>query len=149
MLPGRESSTGGPLLFAAMVQLTLHPGSINTLSFQLSYLACMGIIILNPQLESWLPTEKGLARRIWKSLSLSLSCQIFTAPLVYFKFGTLPKYFLLTNLLALPVCEFLINSSVVAIILNTLGIHPRVLIYLSDKSADLMLSILHVIASIP
>ena len=149
MLPGRSTPAGGPLLFAAMVQLSFHPESVKTLSFQLSYLACIGIITLNPQLSTWLPAGKGLSRKIWNSLSLSLSCQIFTAPLVYLRFGTLPKYFLLTNLLALPVCELLMNVSVVAIILNTLGVHPRVLISFSDLLAEMMLGILHIIASIP
>ncbi len=149
MLPGRRTPAGGPLLFAAMVQLSFHPESVRTLSFQLSYLACIGIITLNPQLSSWLPAEKGLSRKVWNSLSLSLSCQIFTAPLVYFRFGTLPKYFLLTNLLTLPVCELLMNVSVVAIILNTLGIHPGVLISFSDLLSEVMLGILRVIASIP
>lgn len=149
MCPGRKTEAANRLLFAAMLQLTFHPEALKSLSFQLSYLSCVGIITLKPYLILWLPEDKGAARKMWESLSLSLSCQILTAPLVYLKFGTLPKYFLLTNLLALPVCEFLIHVGVSAIILNALGVHPGALIWLSDMSASLMLDILHIISSIP
>lgn len=149
VLPHRKTPIGNQLLLASMIQLCLHPDSIKTLSFQLSYLSCTGIIFLFPHLDRWLPTEKGAARKIWSSLALSLSCQLCTAPLVYFKFGTLPRYFLLTNLLALPICETLMNVSVIAIILNTLGYTPRVLICLSDIFSEAMLGILHIIATIP
>ncbi len=148
VLPHRKTPIGNQLLLASMIQLCLHPDSIKTLSFQLSYLSCTGIIFLFPHLDKWLPTEKGAARKIWSSLALSLSCQLFTAPLVYLKFGTLPKFFLLTNLLALPICEALMNVSVIAVILNTLGAYPRALIFLSDTFSETMLGILHIIATI-
>lgn len=149
MCPQRKAEAANRLLFAAMIQLTFHPEALRSLSFQLSYLSCAGIITLKPYLSLWLPEDRGPARKIWESLSLSLSCQILTAPLVYLEFGTVPKYFLLTNLLALPVCEFLIHVSVCTIILNALGVHPKAFIWLGDMSASLMLDILHIISSIP
>ncbi len=148
VLPERKTPLGNQLLLAAMIQLCIHPEAVESLSFQLSYLSCVGIIFLFPRLDKWLPTEKGLARKIWSSLALSLSCQLFTSPLVYITFGTLPKYFLLANLFALPVCEALMNVSVVAVILNTLGVNPGVLISLSDILSEMMLGILHIIAGL-
>ena len=39
------------------------------------------------------------------SLGFQLSCQLFTAPLVWVRFRTFPRFFLLTNLGALPLTE--------------------------------------------
>ena len=137
---------------ALLIQTACNPEVLRSVGFQLSYLAMAGIFILFPFLKVWFPAggpKWNISRKIWDAAALTISCQIFTAPLVYLRFETLPKYFLLTNLLALPVCELLMNVSVVAIILSTLGVHPRVLISVSDLLAEMMLGILHVIASIP
>lgn len=112
-------------------------------------LACAGIILVFPQIRDWHPTRQGLSFGIWKSLSLSISCQLFTAPLIWHTFGTLPKYFLLTNLLALPICGFLIPASVLTITASALGANPKALVKICEFSASLLTDTLKTIASIP
>lgn len=115
--PGRRRSPLSILCAALTVQLCFNPLIIKSLGFQLSYLAMAGIFIIYPELESWYPGGNRLdpMRRIWCSAALSVSCQAFTAPLVWLRFGTLPEYFLLTNLIALPVTEALMVLSVICI----------------------------------
>ena len=87
-------------------------------------------------------------RRIWSSIALSISCQIPTAPVVWIHFHTFPKYFLLTNLLALPLTEALIISAVLALLLSALGLEPILLIRLVDFLSRTLLSTLHIISGL-
>ena len=149
LLPERKASAFNALLLACLIQLNLNPLAVKSLSFQLSYLASLSLLSLYPFLKQWLPARRGIAAKIWDSLALSLSCQLFTAPVVYLHFGALPKYFMLTNLLALPLCELLIILSAILLTTSSLGYCPRLLCIAVDSCAEMLLTLLGRIASIP
>jgi len=136
---------------ALMIQLTLNPRVIESLGFQLSYLAMLGIYTLFPYLRNWYPEGKGRflpVGYIWTSVAMSLSCQIFTAPLVYLKFGTFPKYFLVTNLVSLPLTEALVICGLASTVLETLHLCPQVLKSLSDILAQALIFCLETISTL-
>ena len=115
--PSRRRNPLHVLFTALMIQLAFRPASIRSPGFQLSYLAMLGIFTLYARMEKWYPDSMphDVPRKIWKSLALSLSCQTFTAPLVWARFHTFPKYFFMTNLLALPITELFMVSSVICV----------------------------------
>ena len=97
---------------------------------------------------SWMKTIVSAApRKIWDAATLTISCQVFTGPLAWWKFGTFPKYFLLTNLLSLPLTSAVMLLSVSTSVLFAIGICPDFLITLTDSSASLLLFIMKVISS--
>ena len=97
---------------------------------------------------SWMKTIMSAApRKIWDAAALTISCQVFTGPLAWWKFGTFPKYFLLTNLLSLPLTSAVMLLSVSTSVLFAIGICPDFLITLTDSSASLLLFIMKVISS--
>lgn len=97
---------------------------------------------------SWMKTIVSAApRKIWDAAALTISCQVFTGPLAWWKFGTFPKYFLLTNLLSLPLISAVMLLSVSTSVLFAIGICPDFLISLTDSSASLLLFIMKVISS--
>ncbi len=124
----RKRDSGKIFCTALLVQLCISPLQIKSLSFQLSYLAMTGITFVYPVLRGWFPKSEGgadrrfnVAQYIWNAAALSASCQIFTGPLVWWKFGVFPKYFLITNLVALPLCELLIVSGIGCLVLSAAG----------------------------
>lgn len=150
LLPRRRAEPANCLLLAAAIQLCFDPEAARSVSFQLSYLACTGIIFIFPYMRDWHPgLKKTLSKRIWESVALSLCCQLTTAPVAWWHFRTLPKYFLLTNLLCLPLCEALIPLGLVCTIINATGACPAALCAVCEKCAELMLRVLEIIASIP
>lgn len=149
LLPERKAPAINALLLSCLIQLNLDPSAVRSLSFQLSYLASLSLLSLYPRLKQWLPAGKGLSGKIWDSISLSISCQLFTAPVVYLHFRALPKYFLLTNLLALPICELLIILSVGLLTTSSLGFSPRLLCIAVDTCAKVLLNLLEKISAIP
>ena len=152
----RRRSTPSQKLNAALtLQLALRPRVITSPAFQLSYMAMAGIIFLNPVLQGWFPqpvTRAGrhmnVARKIWEITALSLSCQIFTAPVAYLHFGSFPKYFLLANLIALPLTSVMISLAVGVTMLWSLGICPYFLISASKATISALISAMETISGI-
>ncbi|MBQ9184614.1 MAG: ComEC/Rec2 family competence protein [Bacteroidales bacterium] len=137
------------LLCAMMIQLMLSPGEIASASFQLSYLAVFGIALVYPWLSALYPDDGGRfnpVRKVWLLASLSISCQLFTAPVAWLRFRSFPKYFLLANLLAIPPATILTASAIGIVVLAPTGWCPGSLITIADFSASLLTSVLQVIS---
>ena len=148
-ITGRPRDPLRVLTTALLIQLVITPSSITSVGFQLSYLAMTGIFLLYPILEAWYP--KGLrfdpVRRIWQAAALSISCQTFTGPLAWFRVHTFPTYFLLTNLLAMPVTTLLMGSAVATLAFRSIGFRSGLLIQATDALAGLLVRILQTISS--
>ena len=149
----RKRNSGKIFCTALLAQLCISPLQIKSLSFQLSYLAMTGITFVYPVLASWFPKtgDSGVrrfnvAQYIWNAAALSTSCQIFTGPLVWWKFGVFPKYFLVTNLIALPLCELLIVGGIGCLVLSAAGTGFHPLIALTELLYRILNHCLSVIA---
>ncbi|MBO4476010.1 MAG: ComEC/Rec2 family competence protein [Bacteroidales bacterium] len=147
-LSGRIRSPAGTFSTALMIQLAVRPSLIASAGFQLSYLAMLGIILLYPGLSTWYPGRRGLLKGIWNAAALSSSCQLFTAPAAWWHFRSLPRYYLITNLLALPMTECIIVTALVCLILQATGICPAWLVAACGKLVELMEFCLETIASL-
>ena len=87
-------------------------------------------------------------KRLWDAAALSVSCQAFTAPAVWYYFGTFPPYFLITNLIAVPLSTAAINLSIPVIILSHLGICPEILVRADDLVICAMCRSLEIISGL-
>ena len=70
---------------------------------------------------------------------LSVSCQVFTGPVAWYYFRTFPKYFILTNLIALPLTSAIMTLSVATIALSFFGICPEPLVYFNDRAVQTLI----------
>jgi competence protein ComEC len=130
-----------------ILHLIFRPGDIHSIGFQLSYAAIAGIAWIYPHINSLWPDEgKGIMKRIWNGASLSISCQLTTAPLAWFYFGTFPQYFILTNLIALPLTTLIIPAALLTTILSSMGICPDILIHGTEMMVNALCSTLTIIS---
>ena len=138
------------LCLALLIHLVITPEAIRSVGFQLSYLAMAGIFLVYPLLEKWYPASPRWdpCRKVWNMAALTLSCQLFTAPLVWVRFHSFPRYFLLTNLLAIPATTALMGTALLTLTLQALGLCPALLLTTTDSLSRLLLWILTVIASL-
>ncbi len=150
----RRRTTAALLLASLLIQLVLSPSSIRSVSFQLSYAAMAGIAWIYPRLRDFWPGNPfddrpftRAVRWIWNSAALSISCQLTTGPLAWFYFGSFPQYFLLTNLIALPLTSLLIPVGLTAIALSGLGLCPPLLLHATDLLVSWLTFSLEVIAN--
>lgn len=154
-LLGRKREPVRVLLAALTVQLALKPDVISSVGFQLSYMAMAGIFLLYPTLERIYPAPSGSRlsrfnpfRKIWNAAILSISCQIFTGPIAWHYFHTFPKYFILTNLVALPLTSAIMTLSVATIALSFFGICPEPLVILNDHAMQALVFCLEIISGL-
>lgn len=154
-LLGRKREPVRVLLAALTIQLALKPDVIASVGFQLSYMAMAGIFLLFPSLERIYPAPSGSGlskinpfRKIWSAAMLSISCQVFTGPVAWYYFRTFPKYFILTNLLALPLTSAIMTLSVATIALSAAGLCPETLVLLNDKAAQALIFCLKIISGL-
>lgn len=154
-LLGRKREPVRVLLAALTIQLALKPDVITSVAFQLSYMAMAGIFLLFPTLDRIYPAPNGSKlsifnplRKIWSAAMLSISCQVFTGPLAWYHFHTFPKYFILTNLIALPLTSAIITLSVATIALSFLGICPEPLVILNDHAMQALFFCLEIISGL-
>lgn len=154
-LTGRYRNIKNILWTALLIQLVIKPEEIRDIGFQLSYAAIFGIAYIYPHLKGAWPEkskDKGIIHRslhwIWASVSMSIACQVTTGPLAFMYFGTFPKYFLLTNMIALPLAGLIIPMSLTMLLLHNLGLCPDILFQLTEWVINIFTESLKTIASL-
>ena len=162
---GRKKNSSRGLILIAFLMLLLNPRLLSgSVSFQLSFLAALGISLFSGRLKSFLTEEKvvfkkskineirnGLAR-IFKrfsfltdTLAVTLSAQIFTLPLIYYHFGNLPFLAPVSNLVIAPIVPVLMIVGFLSllfsfIIPSTLAFLPA---YIISTTTLFLTEILH------
>ena len=147
-LTGRPARLERILRKSLMIQLIIRPCSIMEIGFQLSYAAMAGIAWIHPLLKKAWPKEgrETIIKKIWDTAAVSISCQATTAPIAYHYFGTFPIYFLLTNLLVLPITGIIIPISATTVLLTSIGICPDILIRATEGVTSCLIFVLKTIS---
>lgn len=108
---GRSPQIHNTLAGAAFCMLVLNPLLVADIGFQLSYAAVFGILLLQRHIASWWLPRNGLLRFFWKATTITLAAQIATAPLSLYHFKQLPRYFIITNWIAIPTAAIVMGGS--------------------------------------
>lgn len=99
---GKRTNIYNTLAISAFCLLLYDPFLIMSVGFQLSYLAVLGIVYLQPGFyKLWEPNGR-LWDEVWKVTSVSLAAQLATLSLGLLYFHQFPNYFLVSNLLVIP-----------------------------------------------
>jgi competence protein ComEC len=119
---GRQRSAIIALAFAAAVMVGIQPGLLWTISFQLSFLAMAGLILLYPYFQTW--ARKGVARLfknrekavptasiVTDTFVASLAATVAVAPLIAYNFGIISLVGLPATFFSLPALPFIIVTS--------------------------------------
>lgn len=115
----QQSSGLNLLAGVGLLLILVDPKEMFALGFQLSFCAVAGIMILVPYFKKKLIDRWSWAKGdLLNALCVSLAAQLATAPLIAYHFGTFPTYFLLSNLLLLPLVGFGVNLGVLAMLLS-------------------------------
>lgn len=155
-ISGRKTDGATLLCASLMIQLAIRPCSISSISFQLSYLAMAGMFTVYPALKKMWPRRHSGHKKmyignplekIWNLCAMSISCQLFTGPLAWLKFGTFPQYFLITNLFCIPLMSLTMFFTTAVLFLTAAGACPDMLTGISESLIKVMLFVLETISS--
>lgn len=136
----RRSSALNSLCLAAFVILLFNPEDLYSAGFQLSFSAVLGIILFYPLLNRVDHRNHPLLYTIASYPALSLSAMALTGIVAAFHFHTYPLYFLVANLLVVPLVPLLVFSGVVTLLLNA-DAATDFLVRMIDSVADFTASL--------
>lgn len=108
----RHTNIYNTLAASAFVLLVINPYIIMEVGFQLSYLAVIGIVSLQPGIHSLLQPQGWLSGKIWSLCTVSLAAQISTFPLGLYYFHQFPNYFLVSGFIVIPLSTIIIYMGI-------------------------------------
>ena len=118
----KKSNSLNSLLGAGFMMNLIFPDILDDLGFQLSFAAVLSIILLYQPIRNTVYTKNRLLQMGWNFVSLSISAQIITTPLVIYHFQRFSTYSLLNNIVVVPL------SSIVLILEIILCLCPATII---------------------
>ncbi len=127
----RSTSIYNTLLASAMILLIVKPTYLFEVGFQLSYMAVLGIVWLQPKFEALIRPRGWVVKQIWTITTVSLAAQIATFPLGLYYFHQFPALFLVSNLVVIPLVTLLMYTGLVTLVLSACGwlVVPLVAVY--------------------
>ena len=108
---GRDRDPWSALALAAVAMTAWDPNILWDVGFQLSVAATAGLLVLSNPLHArlrWLPYPLPAI------VAPTLAAQLFVLPLLIFVFGRVSPFFLISNVLALPLIPWIMLSGAVA-----------------------------------
>lgn len=106
----RKSYPINAMYMAAFLILLCDPLSLFHVGFQLSFLSVAGILYLYPEASTLIKSKSKLVNYVWQGFAISSIAQLATFPLCLYYFGTFPIYFLVTNLIVIPLITVIMYS---------------------------------------
>lgn len=110
---GRENSSINSLASAALIILIGQPSGVYDISFQLSFLAVLFILLLGSKITGLIKTKNNVVEYVWSIIAISIAAQIGTTPVIMYNFSNFSTYFLITNIIVIPIFFVIVSLSVV------------------------------------
>lgn len=95
---------------SAFLLLLVDPRHLFAIGFQLSYMAVLGIVLLQKPIQNLLFFKNRFLDKAWEITAVSLSAQLATMPFTVYYFNQFTPYFWLSNLLLTPLSFVVILS---------------------------------------
>ena len=134
---------------SAFFLLIIDPAYLLDIGFQLSYLAVLGIIYFYDAIYRLCYFENKFADQIWMLIAVSIAAQLSTLAISLYYFHQFPNYFLLANLLAIPLSSIALYLGIALLALNPIPFIAKYIGLVLSKCIALMGYILHKISILP
>ncbi|WP_162789881.1 ComEC/Rec2 family competence protein [Cardinium endosymbiont of Sogatella furcifera] len=132
-LMGRGSNRYNGWIASAFALLLWNPLLLWNCGFQLSYMATLGILYLQPYIHRLLTPKNYGLQKIWTATTLSIAAQVGTLPLILYYFKQFPLYFILANWLVVPAIFAILILSLALLVGSHLPIVHTILNFTLEK----------------
>lgn len=128
------------LSFIGILFLIYNPYIIYNISFQLSFLATLSIIYFYGYINNKLKV---------KVISLTLSANILTLPIIYYNFKGIPVVSILGNIIIVPFVEIIIYLAILSLILFEINVHiSSIVVYINRSILEIIYLLLEKISNL-
>ena len=100
--------------------LVLQPLMLADPGFQLSYLAVAGIVLFFRPVRSLYLAGNWILDKVWSIVAVSIAAQFVALPLCLYYFHQFPDYFMITNIIVIPLSNLIIYTGILAIALGNI-----------------------------
>ncbi len=117
---GQKTNIYNTLAASAFCLLLYEPYLIMSVGFQLSYLAVVGIVYLQPKLSGVWEPKAWLWDQVWQITCVSIAAQAATVALGLLYFHQFPVYFLFSNLFVIPISFVVLVLGIVVVLVSAI-----------------------------
>lgn len=123
----RPTNVYNTLAISVFILLLIKPMFIFDVGFQLSYLAVIAIVAIQPLLyKLWKPKFKPIDF-LWKIFTVTIAAQFGVVPISLYYFHQFPSLFFISNLVIIPFLGIILAFGIIVIFLALLNILPEFL----------------------
>ncbi|MBU3821053.1 ComEC family competence protein [Flavobacteriaceae bacterium XHP0103] len=123
----RPTNIFNTLAISIFVLLLAKPLLLFDVGFQLSYMAVLAIVTIDPILyKLWQPKNK-IIKIYWHTLTITVAAQLGVMPLSLYYFHNIPGLFFLSNLVIIPFLGLVLGFGIIVILLALLNCLPTII----------------------
>ncbi|WP_084203492.1 ComEC/Rec2 family competence protein [Psychroserpens damuponensis] len=123
----RATNIYNTLAISVFILLLFKPLFLFDVGFQMSYLAVLAIVSLQPLLYNiWKPKWKAIDY-FWKILTVTIAAQFGVVPISLYYFHQFPGLFFISNLAIIPFLGLILGIGILVIVLALCNILPQFL----------------------
>lgn len=104
------------LALSMFILLCYDPFLITDNGFILSYLAVYGIVYMQPLVLQLYSPQHKWKYKLWELTAVSIAAQALTAPVSLLFFGQFPNYFIIANMIVIPLSTIAIYLTIVQVV---------------------------------
>ncbi len=114
----KHSNIYNNLAFSALILLVMSPYMLFEVGFQLSYLAVLGIVLIQPKIAKMWQAPNKIINYFWQLLTVSIAAQLITFPICLYYFHQFPTYFWLSGFVVIPAAVVILCGSILIILFS-------------------------------
>ena len=114
----RRSNIYNTLAASCLSLLIIDANMLANVGFQLSYMAVLGIVFIQPMMYNWYIAPNWIVDQVWKISTVSVAAQIATSPIGILYFHQFPNCFLFSNLLIIPLTTAILYGCILLLVIS-------------------------------
>ena len=145
----RNTNIYNTIAASALFLLVIDPALLMSVGFQLSYLAVLSIVLLYRPIFNILPASNVVLNKIWEILSVSLAAQLAVFPLSIYYFHQFPVYFLLANLVIMPLAGLNLITGIFSVVFYKIPFVGDAFLFTTETGLSWQNGFTEILASLP
>ena len=126
------------LAASALILLCINPTNLFDIGFMLSYVAVIGIVVLQKPISNLIYSKYKIVNKIWEITSVTIAAQIATIPFTIYYFHQFSTYFWLSNLFMTPISSIVIIGGMIMLLIFFIPYINIVVAFLVSKMICVM-----------
>lgn len=134
----RPTNIYNTLAISAFFILIIKPTFLFEVGFQMSYLAVLGIVSIQPILYKLWQPKYWIFDMPWQILTVTIAAQIGVLPISLFYFHQFPGLFFISNLVVIPFLEAILGLGLLVIVMALIGYIPKPIVQIYSFIIELL-----------